>query len=133
MFKLIIYVNFQKFMVVTTCIISFEEKAGIFKKIIYPGYSLVLVDAKLMTKLSNLKIVIQKNEVLKFDRKLIFFVQEPAAKMLAHRQPVRSVAVDRSGNYLATSATDKTLKIWDIRAFKCLQEYRVGTTVFKRA
>ena len=59
-------------------------------------------------------------------------VQEPAAKMLAHRQPVRSVAVDRSGNYLATSATDKTLKIWDIRAFKCLQEYRVGASVFKR-
>ena len=80
-----------------------------------------------MIKLSNSNIA----RVLKFDRIEMVTVQEPAAKMLAHRQPVRSVAVDRSGNYLATSATDKTLKIWDIRAFKCLQEYRVGTTVFK--
>ena len=46
--------------------------------------------------------------------------------MLVHRQPVRAVAVDRSGNYMATSATDRTLKIWDIRAFKCLHEYKVG-------
>jgi len=54
-------------------------------------------------------------------------MKEPAAKMLVHRQPVRAVAVDRSGNYMATSATDRTLKIWDIRAFKCLHEYKIGS------
>jgi len=53
-------------------------------------------------------------------------MQESCAKMLVHQQPVRSVAVDRSGNYMATSATDRTVKIWDIRAFKCLHEYKIG-------
>ena len=51
----------------------------------------------------------------------------PAAKLLVHRQPVRAVAVDRSGNYMATSATDRSLKIWDLRAYKCLHEYHVRT------
>lgn len=41
--------------------------------------------------------------------------------MLAHRQPVRAVAADASGNYLATAAVDRSLKIWDVRQFKCLQ------------
>ncbi len=48
-------------------------------------------------------------------------VREPVAKMLAHRQPVRAVAVDGSGRYMATAATDRSLKIWDVRQFKCLQ------------
>jgi U3 small nucleolar RNA-associated protein 7 len=54
----------------------------------------------------------------------------PAAKLLVHRQPVRSVAVDRSGNYMATAATDRTLKIWDLRAYKCLHEYHVSCPFF---
>eukprot|EP00095_Tigriopus_kingsejongensis_P011067 maker-scaffold23_size669530-snap-gene-3.9 protein:Tk11067 transcript:maker-scaffold23_size669530-snap-gene-3.9-mRNA-1 annotation:"wd repeat-containing protein 46" len=53
-------------------------------------------------------------------------MKEPAAKMLAHRQAVRSVAVDRSGTYMATASTDRSLKIWDIRQFKCLQDYRIN-------
>jgi len=53
-------------------------------------------------------------------------MKEPAAKMLTHRQPVRAVAVDRSGNYMATSATDRSVKIWDLRMYKSLHEYKVG-------
>jgi len=53
-------------------------------------------------------------------------MKEPAAKMLTHRQPVRAVAVDRSGNYMATSATDRSVKIWDLRTYKSLHEYKVG-------
>jgi len=53
-------------------------------------------------------------------------MKEPAAKMLVHRQPVRAVAVDRSGNYMATSATDRSVKIWDLRMYKSLHEYKVG-------
>merc|ERR1712142_372560 len=53
-------------------------------------------------------------------------MKEPAAKMLAHRQPVRAVAVDRSGYYMATSATDRSVKIWDLRTYKSLHEYKVG-------
>ena len=52
-------------------------------------------------------------------------MKEPAAKLLAHRQPVRAVAVDGSGTYLATAGVDRSLKIWDVRQFKCLQDYRI--------
>ena len=48
-------------------------------------------------------------------------MKEPVAKLLAHRQAVRAVAVDNTGTYLATAGVDRSLKIWDIRQFKCLQ------------
>lgn len=53
-------------------------------------------------------------------------MKEPAAKMLVHQQPVRAVTVDRSGNYLATAATDRSVKIWDLRMYKCLHDYTLG-------
>ena len=33
--------------------------------------------------------------------------KEPAAKLLVHGQPCRAVAIDRTGNYMATSSTDR--------------------------
>lgn len=53
-------------------------------------------------------------------------VETPVAKMLCHRQPVRACAVDQRGLYLATAAVDSTVKVWDVRTFKCLQSYRLG-------
>ena len=53
-------------------------------------------------------------------------MKECAGKMLAHQQAVRAIAVDRSGYYLATSATDRTVKIWDLRTYNCLHSYKVG-------
>ncbi len=47
--------------------------------------------------------------------------KDPVAKMLTHRQAVRAVTVDETGNYLATAAVDRSLKIWDVRQFRCLQ------------
>ena len=52
-------------------------------------------------------------------------MKEPAAKLLAHRQPVRAATVDATGTYLATAGVDRSLKIWDVRQFKCLQDYRI--------
>lgn len=43
-------------------------------------------------------------------------VREPLAKLLCHPAPLTDVAVDPSGLYLATSAVDKHVKIWDVRA-----------------
>ncbi|XP_064616525.1 WD repeat-containing protein 46-like [Liolophura sinensis] len=53
-------------------------------------------------------------------------IKEPLVTMLCHPGGVRSIDVDRKGNYLATSGTDRTIKIWDLRTFKMLQSYKVG-------
>lgn len=48
---------------------------------------------------------------------------QPHVKMLAHKGPVQSLAVDPSGRYMATAGLDGKLKIWDIRKYEPLQEY----------
>ena len=52
-------------------------------------------------------------------------VKEPLVKMLCHRGPVKAIAIDQGGWYMATSALDTQLKIWDIRTYKQLQAYRM--------
>jgi U3 small nucleolar RNA-associated protein 7 len=47
----------------------------------------------------------------------------PLVKMLCHRGPVHSLAVDRSGRYLVTVGSDKQMKVWDVRTYKPLHEY----------
>jgi U3 small nucleolar RNA-associated protein 7 len=53
----------------------------------------------------------------------------PVVKMLAHPSaPVTSLSVSRDGNYMATTAKDSRLKIWDIRnTYKCLYDYFTPT------
>merc|ERR1740123_1157180 len=48
---------------------------------------------------------------------------KPAVKMLVHRGPVRAVAVNRNGRYMATAGADGKMKIWDIRKFGELHSY----------
>lgn len=52
-------------------------------------------------------------------------MREPAVTMLCAKAPVRDLAVDQRGLYLATVAADRTLKIWDVRTFKTLQAYKL--------
>ncbi|KAL1920932.1 uncharacterized protein VTP21DRAFT_11567 [Calcarisporiella thermophila] len=54
-------------------------------------------------------------------------MSEPLVKMLCHKGPVLSLAVDNGGRYLATSGLDGRLKIWDIRTYKPLQDYYIPT------
>ncbi|AET41316.1 Utp7p Ecym_8020 [Eremothecium cymbalariae DBVPG len=42
----------------------------------------------------------------------------PLVRLLSARGPVTSMAIDRTGYYMATTGADKSLKIWDIRNFK---------------
>ncbi|CCH43348.1 U3 small nucleolar RNA-associated protein [Wickerhamomyces ciferrii] len=52
---------------------------------------------------------------------------EPLVKLQSCRGPVKDIAVDRSGHYMAVAGADKTLKIWDIRNFKELYSYYTPT------
>ncbi|KAH3902717.1 probable U3 small nucleolar RNA-associated protein 7 [Saccharomycodes ludwigii] len=42
----------------------------------------------------------------------------PLVRLLSGRGPINSIAIDRSGTYMATVSADKSMKIWDIRNFK---------------
>lgn len=43
---------------------------------------------------------------------------EPAMTFLSAKGPVRSIAVNRDGRYMATAGQDRSVKIWDIRNIK---------------
>jgi U3 small nucleolar RNA-associated protein 7 len=47
----------------------------------------------------------------------------PLVKLLAHRGPVRSLAVDREGRYMVSTGQDAKMAVWDIRMFKEVNSY----------
>ncbi|KAG6006747.1 hypothetical protein E4U21_006732 [Claviceps maximensis] len=49
--------------------------------------------------------------------------QEPLVKLLAHRGPVRSLAIDREGRYMVSTGQDLKMAVWDIRMFKEVNSY----------
>ncbi|PVU94233.1 hypothetical protein BB561_002717 [Smittium simulii] len=52
---------------------------------------------------------------------------EPLVKMLCHKGPVNSIAIDKSGTYMATSGLDGQMRIWDIRKYQVLHSYHTFT------
>ncbi|MCJ1432878.1 Small subunit (SSU) processome component [Xylographa pallens] len=44
-------------------------------------------------------------------------------KLLAHRGPVRSMAIDREGRYMVSTGQDLKMAVWDIRMFKEVNNY----------
>lgn len=53
-------------------------------------------------------------------------VKEPLVKMLCHYGPVRGLAVESSGQFMATAGADQNLRIWDLRTYKPLYAYKLG-------
>lgn len=51
----------------------------------------------------------------------------PLIKMLAHRGPVRSVAMDREGRYMVSAGQDSRMSVWDIRNYKEVNSYFVNS------
>ncbi|KAL8806385.1 MAG: hypothetical protein Q9200_005065 [Gallowayella weberi] len=47
----------------------------------------------------------------------------PLVKLLAHRGPVRSTSVDRSGHYMVSTGADLKMSVWDIRQFREVNNY----------
>ena len=53
-------------------------------------------------------------------------------KLLAHRGPVRSMAIDREGRYMVSTGQDLKMAVWDIRMFREVNNYflrRPGNSV----
>ncbi|KAL0258777.1 putative U3 small nucleolar RNA-associated protein 7 [Diplodia seriata] len=50
---------------------------------------------------------------------------DPLVKLLAHRGPVRSLAMDREGRYMVSTGQDMKMSVWDIRMFKEVNNYFV--------
>lgn len=48
---------------------------------------------------------------------------EPLVKLLAHKGPVRSVAVDREGRYMVSCGQERKMAVWDIRMFREVNNY----------
>ncbi|KAI5457382.1 WD40-repeat-containing domain protein [Mariannaea sp. PMI_226] len=48
---------------------------------------------------------------------------DPLVKLLAHRGPVRSLAMDREGRYMVSTGQDQKMAVWDIRMFKEVNSY----------
>lgn len=55
----------------------------------------------------------------------------PLVKMLTHRGPVRSVAVDPHGRYMATAGADAQVKVWDLRTYKEVHAYFAAVPAVK--
>ncbi|BGP57400.1 hypothetical protein JCM8202_005042 [Rhodotorula sphaerocarpa] len=57
-------------------------------------------------------------------------VSTAQVKLLAHSSPVSAIAVDPStmGHRMATAGVDGSVKIWDTRMWKCLNEYGLKKT-----
>jgi U3 small nucleolar RNA-associated protein 7 len=54
--------------------------------------------------------------------------RDPLAKMLCHKAPLTALHVDPKGQYLATAASNRELKIWDVRKLEGpVQEYKLIT------
>ncbi|KAF3933408.1 hypothetical protein ABW19_dt0208307 [Dactylella cylindrospora] len=54
-------------------------------------------------------------------------VSTPLVRMLCHKGPVRAIAVDREGHYMATVGQESLVSIWDVRTYKKIHSYSTGT------
>ncbi|CAG0913241.1 unnamed protein product [Notodromas monacha] len=52
-------------------------------------------------------------------------VNEALAVVLVSPQPIKDIAIDHTGTYLATSSSDNIMRIWDVRTFGILHSYKL--------
>ncbi|OUC41580.1 BING4CT domain protein [Trichinella nativa] len=52
-------------------------------------------------------------------------VKKPLVSMLCYGNPVRSVAVEQTGNFMATVGADRIVKVWDLRNYGELHRLKV--------
>src|SRR5699024_9798366 len=45
--------------------------------------------------------------------------------LLCHPSSIRDIAVDKRGHIMVTTGADRSIRIWDIRNYKCLQNFKL--------
>ena len=53
---------------------------------------------------------------------------KPLVKMACHRSAIATMAIDKSGNYLATCGIDRRLRIFDLRTFAPVHSYKLNVS-----
>ena len=53
---------------------------------------------------------------------------KPLVKMLANESSISGIDISGDGTYMATAGTNRTVKIFDLRTYKCLVESRVPSS-----
>lgn len=53
----------------------------------------------------------------------------PLVKLQNSRGPIRDLAIDREGKYMVVGGMDKSMKVWDLRKLKQIDEYFTPTPV----
>jgi U3 small nucleolar RNA-associated protein 7 len=48
----------------------------------------------------------------------------PVVTMQCHTAPVTAIAIDRAGHYMASASAAGDIRVWDLRTYKALHEYR---------
>ena len=54
----------------------------------------------------------------------------PCVQMFCHHGPVRALAVDRSGKYMASTGSDGQMKIWDLRMY-VLTSFHLSQNIYE--
>eukprot|EP00736_Rhodelphis_marinus_P000207 Rmarinus@m.16743 len=52
------------------------------------------------------------------------FVRKPIAVLVGHAGPVKEVLINDALNHIVSLSVDKTVKVWDLRSFRCVQTLR---------
>lgn len=53
---------------------------------------------------------------------------EPLVRLLCHPSAVLDVAIDNRGLFMVTTGADRSVRIWDIRNYQCMNTFRVQST-----
>ena len=58
-------------------------------------------------------------------------INEPLVSLLCHPSAIRDIVVDKRGQVMVTTGADRSIRIWDIRNYRCLQNFKLRSVPSK--
>ncbi|CAB4059063.1 ERB1 [Lepeophtheirus salmonis] len=90
------------------------------------------MDLHLAPRARKMRLTIQPEDLvptLPNPKDLMPFPQVLGLTFLGHKNMIRSLSIESSGQYLASGSDDKTVKIWEIQSGYCLKTFHVKGVV----